>query len=85
MGRTTLPTLALIAFAASVLPTPAHAYIDPGTGSIVLQMILAAVAGGVFFFRNAVARFFGFFRGGSGAVGRTPYNSPSTRSTAPTD
>jgi hypothetical protein len=26
--------------------TTAHAYIDPGTGSIVLQMIIAGIAGG---------------------------------------
>jgi len=46
----------------ALLPLPAHAYIDPGSGSIVLQMVLAAIAGGVFFFRNALSQFFGLFR-----------------------
>ena len=35
------------------------AYIDPGTGSLVLQMVIAAVVGAGVFFRNAVARLFG--------------------------
>ena len=37
-----------------VLPlytTPAHAYIDPGTASIVLQSIIGAIAAGSLFFR----------------------------------
>jgi hypothetical protein len=34
------------------------AYIDPGTGSLVLQMIIASVLGVAAFFRNSIARFF---------------------------
>jgi hypothetical protein len=30
----------------------AHAYIDPGTGSMVLQMALAGIAGALFYFRQ---------------------------------
>jgi hypothetical protein len=30
----------------------AHAYIDPGTGSMLLQMFGAAVAGGIFYFHE---------------------------------
>ena len=30
-----------------VAPTPAHAYIDPGTGSLMLQAFIGAVAGGM--------------------------------------
>lgn len=48
------------------IPTPAHAYLDPGTGSILLQGILAAIAGGLFTIKlwwarisGAVARLFG--------------------------
>lgn len=39
------------------------AYIDPGTGSLVLQMILAGIVGGLAFFRGAIFRFLGFFKG----------------------
>jgi hypothetical protein len=32
--------------------TSAHAYIDPGTGSMLLQMIGAGIAGAIFYFRE---------------------------------
>ena len=32
--------------------TPALAYIDPGTGSMVVQMALAGIAGALFYFRQ---------------------------------
>ena len=32
--------------------TPAMAYIDPGTGSMVVQMALAGIAGALFYFRQ---------------------------------
>ncbi len=28
-------------------PTPAHAYLDPGTGSMMLTILLGAIAGGL--------------------------------------
>jgi hypothetical protein len=31
-----------------LLPTSAHAYLDPGTGSIILQAIVASVASSLF-------------------------------------
>ena len=31
---------------------PASAYIDPGTGSMLLQMFAAGVAGAIFYFRE---------------------------------
>lgn len=34
---------------------PAHAYIDPGTASIVLQSIVGAIAAGTLFFRTHLA------------------------------
>jgi hypothetical protein len=43
-------SLLLIMAIASV--TPAYAYIDPGTGSMLVQMSLAAVAGAMFYFRQ---------------------------------
>jgi hypothetical protein len=41
----------------------ALAYIDPGTGSLVLQMILAAIVGTLAFFRGAIFSFLGLFKG----------------------
>ncbi len=43
---------ALVAVLAAFSVTPAMAYIDPGTGSMLLQMGLAAVAGMLFYFRQ---------------------------------
>ena len=31
-----------------ILPTKAYAYLDPGTGSIIIQSIIAAMATGLF-------------------------------------
>ncbi|RYD65343.1 MAG: hypothetical protein EOP84_32025 [Verrucomicrobiaceae bacterium] len=39
------------------------AYIDPGTGTLVLQMLVAGVVGGIAFFRGAIFSFFGMFKG----------------------
>ena len=38
------------------LSAPAHAYLDPATGSIILQALLGAVAGGTLFFRTQLSR-----------------------------
>ena len=35
----------------------AHAYIDPGSGSLLLQMLVAGVIGAVFKFRSALTVF----------------------------
>ena len=50
--------LALLAF-----PGIAHAYIDPGTGSLLLQGLIAAVASVLIFWRNLRMSIIGFFRG----------------------
>lgn len=48
------------------IPTDAHAYLDPGTGSVVLQVLVAGILGAAFtiktYFRAisaSVARLFG--------------------------
>lgn len=38
------------------LSTPAYAYLDPGTGSIVLQAAMGAVAGALIFGRSHLQR-----------------------------
>ena len=37
-----------------VMPKIVWAYLDPGSGSYLLQMILGVVLGGVYFFRNSL-------------------------------
>lgn len=44
----------------ALVPT-AHAYVDPGTGAMILQIIGAAVAGTLFFFHNLRDRVRGWF------------------------
>lgn len=53
--QTTL-TLAVVALFFGV--APAHAYLDPGTGSYILQMILAGALGGVYIFKGYLGRAF---------------------------
>jgi hypothetical protein len=47
--------ISLAGFAAMLsLSAPAHAYIDPATGSIILQATIGAVAGATLFFRTSL-------------------------------
>lgn len=55
-----------------ILPTAKeHPYLDPGSGSFILQMLIAGAAGAVFILRNQIARFFGLFRGDKKAKKKT--------------
>ena len=42
----------ILAAIIAVVPMPAMAYIDPGTGSMLIQSLLAAVAAGLVFGRS---------------------------------
>ena len=65
--RATLAPLALAVIVALVLiPAPAMAYLDPGTGSFVIQGIIAAIVGGGF----AVKMFWGRIK--AKITGKTP-------------
>ena len=37
-------------------------YLDPGSGSFILQMLVAGAAGFLYIMRNQIARLFGIFR-----------------------
>lgn len=41
---------------------PAFAYIDPGTGSIILQAIIGGIAVAGFYFRSYLAKFVSLFK-----------------------
>ncbi len=49
------------------IPTAAHAYIDPGAGSLILQVLLGGVAGGLLLLKTYWRR----FTGSGGSEGRS--------------
>ena len=64
-ARAVLCLFVLISIAA---PPPAHAYIDPSSGSLLFQVIVAAVLGVVLSVRRWWARAIGLARGLLGRV-----------------
>lgn len=44
------------------MPDPILAYIDPGSGSLIIQVAIASLIAIPVFFRNQIARFTGFRR-----------------------
>ena len=54
-----LLTLLCLLFANFALERPAYAYIDPGTGLLLLQNISGLAAGVLFFFRRRIKALFG--------------------------
>lgn len=70
------PRVLLVAVGLVLLgPGPSHAlYLDPGTGSIVLQAVIGAVAGGWLLFRTKIAGFVDWLssRGGTPPEESTP-------------
>ena len=62
IGRALSPFLAIMLLLSLLsAPRPAHAYLDPGTGSIILQMLLGGVAGAVVIGKLYWHRFLAFF------------------------
>lgn len=57
-----LALLAGVAVALLLSPREAHAYIDPGVGSFMLQALIAAVAGGLLATRRRWRQLKGLFR-----------------------
>lgn len=51
----------------SLLPDPAMAYLDPGSGSMILQILAAGLVTASVLFRRSIARVFGFFRRDKGS------------------
>jgi hypothetical protein len=47
----------------ALVPATAHAYIDPGSGSLLLQSLIALVVGGWLAFRLFASRFWAKMRG----------------------
>ncbi len=69
------PTRGLLVLAMLLLfvPSPAYAYLDPGTGSYILQLVIGTLLGGLFavglFWRRVGASFKRLFKRGGGDDG----------------
>ena len=57
------------------LPSAAWAYLDPGTGSAVIQMVVASVMGGLFILKVYWRKVVAFFGGGSSDADPAASNS----------
>ena len=55
-----IAVLALI-FLLVVLARPAEAYVDPGTGGMLVQLLLGGVMAGLVLFRSGLRRIAGWF------------------------
>ena len=65
-GRATARHLVFFAVCFAVFPLPAFAYLDPGTGSMILQLVIGGVAGALVVIKLYWARFKAFVSGGKG-------------------
>jgi hypothetical protein len=57
-----LGTVVLVTTLLALAPTPALAYLDPGSGSMLFQVLIAALVGIGFTIRRLRAIVFGWFR-----------------------
>lgn len=58
-----------------IVPQPAHAYLDPGTGSYIIQIAAAAIFGSLFALKMWWKQITAFI---SGMLGRKEKNSEKT-------
>lgn len=65
--------IALLALPFMLVALPAHAYLDPGSGSMILQIIAGGIAGLAVALKMFWHRIRGFFGGGN-----EPQNTPPT-------
>lgn len=54
-----------LALVLAVLPQSAHAYIDPGTAGMVLQLLIGGIAGAVVVFRHRLRQVVALFSRGN--------------------
>lgn len=83
--KSVVPRTVVLAVLLMSASTPALAYIDPGTGSMLLQMGMAAIAGALFYFRQFRMMLVDWFRRTvlrqSPGASATPANPPSSETT----
>jgi hypothetical protein len=61
LTRRLLSIMILVALLQVVFTPPAHAYLDPGTGSYIFQLLIAGVVGLAFVIKVFWGRIKGFF------------------------
>jgi hypothetical protein len=73
-NRLSTPLLRVTVIAAAIFiwSTPAHAYLDPTTGSVILQGLLAGIAGLMVVLRMYRGRVKEFFRRWTGSRSQAP-------------
>ena len=57
----TLTMAALVLGGMFLFPKDAHAYLDPGTGSYILQLLIASLIGGLFVIKTYFQKIKSFF------------------------
>lgn len=62
--RRTLDVVVVAIFLAVAFPRDVHAYLDPGTGSLIIQTVVAAVAALAYGFRSSIGKVFAIFSRG---------------------
>ena len=60
------------------------AYIDPGSGSLIIQGAIATIVAAAVFFRGQIARFLPGRRGGDDSDATTSSSTPTSTSAPPT-
>jgi len=61
LGRRLVSIMILVALLQVIFTPPAHAYLDPGTGSYIFQLLIAGVVGLAFVIKVFWGRIKGFF------------------------
>lgn len=73
--------LPLFVFFLLILPAPAMAYLDPGSGSMIIQVLLAGILGAAFTLKMYWRRFIDFVTGRKSTTSEVSSNGTSTTST----
>jgi hypothetical protein len=60
------------------------AYIDPGSGSLIIQGAIASIVAAAVFFRGQIARLLPGRRGGDESDASTPTSAPTPTTSTPT-
>lgn len=58
---------AILLLLIAVFPFPAHAYLDPGTGSMIIHLLIGAIAGSLVTLKIYWAKVKGFINRSAGA------------------
>jgi hypothetical protein len=66
-----------------IIPAPAYAYLDPGTGSMIIQIIVGAIAAALVSVKLAWAHIVSVLRAALTAVRRIGRRAKSNKDSAP--